>query len=229
MDGARRIRVRLGPGAAPTIRRMSAHLPSGTADPDAARELARELLGDLGNRWEHTRAVAAQAARAAAAVPPGQGPALRAAAWLHDIGYAAPLHDTGFHPLDGARFLQARGWDPLVVGLVAQHSGARFVAEVRGLRAQLDAFGDPAFVLGALPDALTYADQTISADGHVVDVQTRHADMLRRHGPDSPSVRCHALRGPVLRAAVARTEARLVQRLPPPRPRDAPARVDRSA
>ena len=32
-----------------------------------------------------------------------------AAAWLHDIGYAEELLDTGFHPLDGARFLASAG------------------------------------------------------------------------------------------------------------------------
>jgi len=196
---------------------MSAHHLAGPASPDpetAARALATELLGDLGDRWDHTRAVAARAALAAAVLPVEQVPALMSAAWLHDVGYAAPVRDTGFHPLDGARFLQARGWDPLVVGLVAQHSAGRFVAEVRGLGAELEAFDDPAFVTGPLPDALIYADQTISADGHVLDVETRLADMLRRHGPDSPNARCHALRAPVLRAAVARTEARLVRRLP---------------
>jgi len=173
---------------------------------EAARELAHDLLsGDL-DRWTHTRAVAARALEATVVVPRGQRAALVAAAWLHDIGYVAALHDTGFHPLDGARFLQAQGWDPLVVGLVAQHSGARFVADVRGLRAELAAFGDPAFVRGALADALTWADQTTGPAGQAVDVDARFADMLRRHGPDSPNARCHGLRGPAIRASVARTQ-----------------------
>ena len=44
---------------------------------------------------------------------------MTAAAWLHDIGYAPAVDDTGFHPLDGARYLrdveQATGcaaWSP---------------------------------------------------------------------------------------------------------------------
>ena len=34
---------------------------------------------------------------------------LVAAAWLHDIGYAPELVETGFHPLDGARYLRREG------------------------------------------------------------------------------------------------------------------------
>jgi hypothetical protein len=41
------------------------------------------------------------------------------AAWLHDIGYAPELAVTGFHPLDGARFLRRAGADGQVVSLVA--------------------------------------------------------------------------------------------------------------
>ena len=197
--------------------------PSGPAG-ESARELAREVIGADVDRWTHTRAVAAQAAAVAAVVTAEQAPALLAAAWLHDIGYAEQLRDTGFHPLDGARFLRARGWDTLVVGLVAQHSGARYVAEVRGLSAELDEFGDPASTHGALPDALTYADQTISAHGQVVDVQTRLDDMLLQHGPDSPNARCHHLRAPAIRAAVARTGDRLLLRAAAGRARDPLAR-----
>ena len=34
---------------------------------------------------------------------------LVAAAWLHDIGYAPDIVATGFHPLDGARYLAGLG------------------------------------------------------------------------------------------------------------------------
>jgi hypothetical protein len=36
-------------------------------------------------------------------------------------------------------------------------------------------------------EALTYADQTTGPDGHQMDVADRLAEMLRRHGPDSPN------------------------------------------
>ncbi len=45
--------------------------------------------------------------------------ALVAAAWLHDIGYAPEVTDTGFHPLDGARYLVGLGIAERVVNLWA--------------------------------------------------------------------------------------------------------------
>jgi hypothetical protein len=42
-----------------------------------------------------------------------------------------------------------------------------------------------------------------------MDVEDRLADVLRRHGPDSPNARAHAGRAPVIRAAVERTRMRL--------------------
>ncbi|WP_432487541.1 HD domain-containing protein [Kineococcus sp. SYSU DK018] len=191
----------------------------------AAARLAREFLQDLHPRWEHTRAVAARAAAGAGAVAPDDRALLVAAAWLHDVGYAPALRVCGFHPLDGGDHLRRQGWPPLLAALVAHHSGARFVARVRDLSAALAVHDDPRAVQGPLADALTWADQTVSATGEVVDVEERLADVLRRHGPDSPNARCHHLRGPYVREAVRRTEERLRRPggsvvLPPGGPRD---------
>jgi predicted hydrolase (HD superfamily) len=67
-----------------------------------------------------------------------------AAAWLHDIGYALELVETGFHPLDGARYLRRVGVDGQVVNLVAYHSCAQTEADVRGPGAELAAEFSPA-------------------------------------------------------------------------------------
>src|SRR6478672_8703342 len=67
-----------------------------------ARDLAETLLGDTGQRWQHTVGVARRATSVAVAVGVGDRPALVAAAWLHDIGYAESLRRCSFHPLDGA-------------------------------------------------------------------------------------------------------------------------------
>ena len=88
------------------------------------------------------------------------------------------------------------------------------VADVRGLSAELREFDDELFVTGALADAVTYADQTTGPNGVAVDVETRMADMLRRHGPDSSNARVDRLREPVVRAVVRRTEQRLRGRPP---------------
>jgi putative nucleotidyltransferase with HDIG domain len=75
-----------------------------------ARALARGWLEDLGNRWHHTEAVAARAEMLAHAVEREDRELLVVAAWLHDLGYAPGLVSTGFHPVDGARFLEAQGY-----------------------------------------------------------------------------------------------------------------------
>ncbi|MGY1669202.1 HD domain-containing protein [Geodermatophilus sp. SYSU D00710] len=176
---------------------------------DAARGLARDLLTDADGRWEHTQGVARRAAEVSVAVPQADRPVLVTAAWLHDIGYAPRLHRSGFHPLDGAWYLQDLGWPEPLAGLVAHHSAARFIAAVRGLAGPMRAFPASRYAFGPVADALTYADQTTGPDGQVMTVEDRLAEMLRRHGPDSPNARVHPRRAPAIRAAVHRTDRRL--------------------
>nr|WP_203723807.1 HD domain-containing protein [Actinoplanes teichomyceticus] len=175
-------------------------------DVGEARELAHELLGELPERWQHTAGVARCAEAVAGTVPIGDVPVLLAAAWLHDIGYAPPLHDSGFHPLDGARHLLARNWPIRLAGLVAHHSEARCVADRRGLGAALAAFPREN---SPVTDALTYADQSVGPYGRPMTFDERLDDMLRRHGPASPNAAAHAERAPRLRAAVQRVQERL--------------------
>jgi hypothetical protein len=58
-------------------------------------------------------------------------------------------------------------------------------------------------------DALAYADQTVGAHGERLTIKERHADMLRRHGPDSPNPAVHPLRSRYLLAAAERVDRRL--------------------
>lgn len=181
---------------------------------ERAHRVARQLLDPAGDRWWHTAGVAGRALHARAAVPPEQREVLVAAAWLHDIGYAPALAATGFHPLDGARHLRETGWPEEVVALVAHHSGARFLAEVKGLGSALSEFDDPRGWEGPLADALVWADQTTSPQGHPVGVDERLAEARARHGEGSDLALAHALRAPAVRAAVAATERRLALALP---------------
>jgi len=64
--------------------------------------------------------------RSAAAVADQDRWLLVYAAWLHDIGYSPEVSRTGFHPLDGARYLLSVGASADLVGAVAHHSCARF-------------------------------------------------------------------------------------------------------
>ncbi len=176
-----------------------------------ARAVAGQLLAGDPARLSHTRGVAATASVVARVLPPAERPVLVAAAWLHDVGYAPELVRHGYHPLDGARWLADRGWDARVVGLVAHHSGARFVAAHLRLARELADFGVPGSATGPLADALAYADQRTGRLGEPVDLDARFAEVHRRQGPGSATVRVSGVREPALRAAVRRTEERLAR------------------
>jgi putative nucleotidyltransferase with HDIG domain len=174
---------------------------------DHAQYLAERLLESLPERWLHTTCVAHHAALLAARLGVHDSDLLVAAAWLHDIGYAPAVRQTGFHPLDGARLLDRLGWAPDLSCLVAHHSGARFVAEVQGLTPAMTEYP---FDDSPLMDTLTYADQTIGPGGRRMTVEERMQEMLRRHGPGSPNARALPRRGPYLRAVAARVQRRLL-------------------
>jgi putative nucleotidyltransferase with HDIG domain len=174
---------------------------------DEARELARSLLAEaLPRRWAHVQGVARQAAHIADRLGDRAG-VLTAAAWLHDIGYAPAVRHTGFHPLDGARYLRRRGVTEQVVRLVAHHSYALLEAAERGLDEALTTEfppGDP-----VLTDALCYADMTTSPDGESVEPPDRLTEIQARYGPGDPVTRFIDRARPDIFAAVARTKDRL--------------------
>ncbi|MEV6350710.1 HD domain-containing protein [Actinoplanes sp. NPDC051851] len=171
----------------------------------AARDLAEVLLGDMGNRWLHSAGVAARAAELAVRLDL-DADLLTAAAWLHDIGYAEPTVRSGFHPLDGADHLTRAGWPIRIAGMVAYHSGAKFIAAARGLDEALSAYPEERTVLA---DTLTYADQTVGPRGDRVDPAQRYAEMLHRHGPTSWNALVDPDRGPHLRTIATRIESLL--------------------
>jgi hypothetical protein len=128
------------------------------------------------------------------------------AAWLHDIGYAPTLEDTGFHPLDGARYLRRLSLDEEVVRLVAHHSCAMLEAAERGLDCELAAEfppGDP-----MLTGALLFADMTTSPDGELVEPADRLVEIQDRYGPHDVMTRFIERARPDILAAVARTRER---------------------
>ena len=172
-----------------------------------ARHLARRLLRKhLRERWEHTRGVAARAVEIAVTVPESDREVLVVSAWLHDIGYASSIRQTGFHPLDGGLYLRRHGWPDRVSALVAHHSGARFVPVERGFAQMMAEF---AFEDSAVSDALTYADQTVGPHGRRMTIEYRIADAISRHGPDSPNARARVDRVPYVLAVADRVEQRL--------------------
>jgi hypothetical protein len=193
--------------------------PSAAAGPSAgspawAADLAARLLVGLPKKWAHTQEVARHARWAAAGVDPGERDLLVAAAYLHDIGYAAPIVDTGFHPLDGARYLSDLGLFELACQ-VAHHSGAAIEADFRGLAAELAEFPRPT---DAVADAVTYADVTSGPTGHAMEPGDRFAEIVQRHGEDSIVAAARSQARAQMYAAVGRTLRRATAARPLPSP-----------
>jgi HD superfamily phosphodiesterase len=173
-----------------------------------AAERARKLLEvPLPRRWAHVQGVAAQA-RSLAPILGDDADLLEAAAWLHDIGYSPELSGTGFHPLDGARYLRDfEQADPRLCILVANHSCAILEADERGLADALSSeFPSPD---PQLNDALAYCDMTTTPTGDVVSVYDRLSEIIARYGPNDVVTRFIRRAEPELVSSVARTGQRL--------------------
>jgi hypothetical protein len=174
-----------------------------------AEELARKLLEiPLPRRWAHVQGVAARA-QTLASILGEDGELLEAAAWLHDIGYSPELAGTGFHPLDGARYLRdVHGADPVLCRLVANHSCAVIEAGDRGLDRELTA--EFPVLDSGLSDALTYCDMTTSPTGCSVSVGDRLSEIRQRYGPSDVVTSFVQTAESDLLASVARVSSRLI-------------------
>jgi hypothetical protein len=172
--------------------------------------LAHEVAGErlavaLPRRWAHVEGVARRA-RVAQPLFGEEASLLVSAAVLHDVGYAPDLARSGFHPLDGARYLRKLDAPERLCGLVAHHSCAWREAELRGLSAELAEWADEET---PLRDALWWADMTTSPDGDTVSFERRIAEIQERYGPDDLVTFFIRQAKPELQAAVERTEERL--------------------
>ncbi|GAA1881972.1 HD domain-containing protein [Actinomadura bangladeshensis] len=173
-----------------------------------AREIARHhLQSALPRRWAHTQGVARQA-RTLAPLLGDRADLLEAAAWLHDVGYAPDLVVTGFHPLDGARFLRdVHQADEHLCRLVAHHTCAVVEARERGLVDELTSeFGtEPP----ELTDSLIYCDMTTSPDGEELAVEDRLSEILSRYGGGHLVSRSITTSSPYILGAVHRVQDEL--------------------
>jgi hypothetical protein len=169
-----------------------------------ARSTSESMLSPLGRRWTHVQRVGMLGARIAPAFGDA-GEMLVAACLLHDIGYAPQLSTTGFHPLDGARFVRAEGHETLA-RLVAHHSGARHEAALRGVVGFEREFP---FEDSDVDRALTYCDLTTGPGGLRVTFDDRVAEIVLRYGADHTVSR--AIMGSMaeLRDAVVQTQHRI--------------------
>lgn len=175
----------------------------------AAHESAY-LLSPVGNRWQHVQGVVQLAEKICPAFDEMNAAHLLAAAHLHDIGYAPQLVQTGFHPLDGARFLRSQGKERLA-SMVAHHSEARFEAALRHLDAELDTY---ARERSALADALIYCDLQTGPTGEHISLRERGADIKHRYGLSHIVTIAYNQAAPYYALAIARTNQRLATLTP---------------
>lgn len=172
--------------------------------PSIASDLLRE---ELPRRHAHVLGVGQRGVDALAhALDDETTRLLEAAGLLHDIGYSAQLQDTGFHPIDGARYLRSIDYDRRVVNLVANHTCAHVEAKLRQLDQILVAEfpKDP-----ALPhDELCFCDLTTSPSGELITVDDRLSDIRSRYGPGSIVYDFVELAEDELRSACQRVEER---------------------
>jgi hypothetical protein len=122
------------------------------------------------------------------------------AATLHDTGYEHP--DTGYPPLDGARFLPPCGFSRTVCHLVAHHSASIHEAEERGI--DLEAYEEVTADrddLGPAHVVLWWADMTHGPQGQELPVGERLDDILKRYGSEEVVARSAARIRPILLAA----------------------------
>lgn len=156
-------------------------------------------------RWRHVRQVARRSGQIYGCSEHNPED-LIAASWLHDVGYAPSVVDSGFHPLDGARYLRRLGWPEVVCGLVAHHSCADVEANRRGFGIELRAeFVDEA---GSVRDALWAADATTGPSGQSFTLDERVAEVVSRYGVNHLVSECMLEIKPELANAIARCEAR---------------------
>lgn len=148
---------------------------------ESCRELAGELLALLPERWQHVCAVGSLTEAWFADGRVTQ--TVVKAAWLHDVGYSERLARTGMHAIDGAAYLDLHGVDRDVVALVAQHTGAWFEAEERGLTGSLLTFDMPD---QDELDALTLADLLTGPNGERVTLDERFEGIFSRYEPQHP-------------------------------------------
>ncbi|GAA1711008.1 HD domain-containing protein [Kribbella yunnanensis] len=175
-----------------------------------ATTTARDLLIDeLPHRWAHSAGVAGRSVGLRSLLG-GNAELIEAASWVHDVGYAAPLVVSGFHPLDGAVYLRdMAGADGLLCRLVAYHTCADIEADERGLLKELRQEFEPP--PADLLRALTYCDLTTGPSGRHVSVDERLAEIHARYGEEHLVSRSIRRATPILLEAVRSIEGQLAE------------------
>jgi predicted HD phosphohydrolase len=179
---------------------------------DWAKEVARELLGQCPRRLGHAEGVVQRAFELKWSLErKSDYDLLLAACYLHDIGYSPYVAQSGFHALDGARYLRALGATKRVTALVAHHCGARYEATIRGLERQLAPFDYEDSYLSA---CLDYCDLTTGPTGEWFSPDeslTWFVNLENRYDSDWAAAKAVRLAWPELSRSIARVEKQLAE------------------
>lgn len=141
---------------------------------------AGKLAAVLPRRWRHVQNASVRAELIGLQL--GEDAELFvASAWLHDIGYAPDLVVTGFHPLDGARYLRNLGCGERLCNLVAFHSSAATEARYLSLEDEMNEFTDERSLVR---DLLWFVDMTTGPDGQSMTFEERMEEIRIRYCSD---------------------------------------------
>jgi len=139
-----------------------------------------------GDRLQHSLAVGRQASRLATAVTdPTDRAAVITAALLHDIGYSPIIASTGWHPLDGARWLHQHGWPPTICRLVMWHTASWHEGRIRGLYDTAAHEYGPPHPTDPLAAIIAAADLTTGPTGQPTTINRRLVEIRNRYPTDS--------------------------------------------
>lgn len=202
--------------------------PDGPLAPWAQLVAEAHLAPTLPRRWGHlVHAIErAQALSAAGRLGAEDTDVLIAAVALHDIGYSPRLVDTGFAPLDGARWLKRIGVAPRVADLVAHSCYAALEAELRGLAASYEEIADERT---PVRDAVWFCCLTAGPDGTPITISERIRGIRERYADDPVVLQYVDLGADELIAAAGRARWHFVTDCPSDTAADSPAHNGRSA
>jgi HD superfamily phosphodiesterase len=92
---------------------------------------------------------------------------------VHDLGYCDDFSITGFHPIDGYRYLIKI--DKTIADRMVLHTSTPEEAELRHIIL-------PDIIMDDYAKLLSYADSRVTGDGRVVSFEERLQDITSRYG-----------------------------------------------
>jgi len=160
----------------PSLVPMTLNIPTSFRDPNLVRTFIEKCLANNPKRVAHVLEISRRVRETAEklGLRGAQLELAECAALLHDIGYWEPIAKTGFHPIDGARFLEEHQ-EPELAAYIIGHSCSPEEGELSGFPGIRQ---DPSLIA----KLITYWDVQVKQGGEVVSYSERFADIISRYG-----------------------------------------------